>query len=63
MPDRVKLAVDDVSKTFRVRGAPGQPDTLLPVPILTLRLLGVILTALMRRIEASIAPWKDLQGD
>jgi hypothetical protein len=46
MPDRVKLAVDDVSKTFRVRGAPGQT-----------------LTALMRRIEASIAPWKDLQGD
>jgi hypothetical protein len=46
MPDRVKLAVDDLSKTFRVRGAPAQP-----------------LTALMRRIEASIAPWKDLQGD
>jgi ABC-type nitrate/sulfonate/bicarbonate transport system permease component len=33
------------------------------VPILTLMLLGVTLTALMRRIEASIAPWKDLQGD
>jgi NitT/TauT family transport system ATP-binding protein len=31
MPDRTKLAVEDVSKTFRVRGAPGQPDTLLPV--------------------------------
>jgi ABC-type nitrate/sulfonate/bicarbonate transport system permease component len=33
------------------------------VPILTLMLLGVTLTALMRRVEASIAPWKDLQGD
>jgi ABC-type nitrate/sulfonate/bicarbonate transport system permease component len=33
------------------------------VPILTLMVLGVTLTALMRRIEASIAPWKDLQGD
>ena len=33
------------------------------VPILTSMLLGVTLTALMRRIEASIAPWKDLQGD
>jgi ABC-type nitrate/sulfonate/bicarbonate transport system permease component len=33
------------------------------VPILTLMLLGVTLTALMRRIESSIAPWKDLQGD
>jgi ABC-type nitrate/sulfonate/bicarbonate transport system permease component len=33
------------------------------VPILSLMLLGVTLTALMRRIEASIAPWKDLQGD
>jgi ABC-type nitrate/sulfonate/bicarbonate transport system ATPase subunit len=31
MPDRTKLAVDDVSKTFRVRGGPGQPDALLPV--------------------------------
>jgi ABC-type nitrate/sulfonate/bicarbonate transport system permease component len=33
------------------------------VPILTLMLLGVTLTAVMRRIESSIAPWKDLQGD
>jgi NitT/TauT family transport system permease protein len=33
------------------------------VPILTLMVLGVTLTALMRRIESSIAPWKDLQGD
>jgi ABC-type nitrate/sulfonate/bicarbonate transport system permease component len=33
------------------------------VPILSLMLLGVTLTSLMRRIEASIAPWKDLQGD
>jgi len=33
------------------------------VPILTLMLLGVTLTALMRRIESSIAPWKDSIGD
>ncbi len=33
------------------------------VPILTLMVLGVTLTALMRRIESWIAPWKDLQGD
>jgi ABC-type nitrate/sulfonate/bicarbonate transport system permease component len=33
------------------------------VPILTLMMLGLTLTALMRRIESSIAPWKDLQGD
>jgi len=33
------------------------------VPILSPMLLGVTLTALMRRIEASIAPWKDLRGD
>jgi ABC-type nitrate/sulfonate/bicarbonate transport system permease component len=33
------------------------------VPILTLMVLGVTLTALMRRIEGWIAPWKDLQGD
>jgi ABC-type nitrate/sulfonate/bicarbonate transport system permease component len=33
------------------------------VPILTLMLLGVTLTALMRRIESWIAPWKELQGD
>ncbi len=58
MPDRVKLAVDDVSKTFRVRGAPGQPDTLLPVLRHSRDPRGV-----MRRIESSIAPWKDLQGD
>src|SRR3984957_10570302 len=31
MPDRVKLAVEDVSKTFRVRGEPGEKDSLLPV--------------------------------
>jgi NitT/TauT family transport system ATP-binding protein len=30
-PDRIKLAVEDVSKTFRVRGAPGEKDALLPV--------------------------------
>jgi ABC-type nitrate/sulfonate/bicarbonate transport system permease component len=33
------------------------------VPILTLMLLGVALTALMRRVESWIAPWKELQGD
>jgi NitT/TauT family transport system permease protein len=33
------------------------------VPILTLMLLGVTLTALMRRIESWIAPWKDAVGD
>jgi NitT/TauT family transport system permease protein len=33
------------------------------VPILTLMLLGVTLTSLMRRIESWIAPWKELQGD
>jgi NitT/TauT family transport system permease protein len=33
------------------------------VPILTLMLLGVTLTALMRRIESWIAPWKDAIGD
>src|ERR1700730_2624237 len=33
------------------------------VPILTLMVLGVTLTALMRRIESSIAPWKDTIGD
>jgi ABC-type nitrate/sulfonate/bicarbonate transport system permease component len=33
------------------------------VPILTLMLLGVTLTALMRRIESSIAPWKETIGD
>ena len=31
MPGRVKLAVEDVSKTFRVRGGPGEKDSLLPV--------------------------------
>jgi NitT/TauT family transport system ATP-binding protein len=31
MTDRVKLAVEDVSKTFRVRGEPGERDSLLPV--------------------------------
>ncbi len=31
MPDRVKLAVEDVSKTFRVRGEPCEKDSLLPV--------------------------------
>jgi NitT/TauT family transport system ATP-binding protein len=31
VPDRVKLAVEDVSKTFRVRGEPGEKDSLLPV--------------------------------
>src|SRR5271156_6816515 len=31
MPDRIKLAVEDVSKTFRVRGEPGEKDTLLAV--------------------------------
>ena len=31
MPDRIKLAVEDVSKTFRVRGEPGEKDSLLPV--------------------------------
>ena len=30
-PDRIKLAVEDVSKTFRVRGGPGEKDSLLPV--------------------------------
>jgi NitT/TauT family transport system ATP-binding protein len=29
--DRIKLAVEDVSKTFRVRGAPGEKDSLLAV--------------------------------
>src|SRR5271170_5355131 len=29
--DRIKLAVEDVSKTFRVRGGPGEKDSLLPV--------------------------------
>jgi ABC-type nitrate/sulfonate/bicarbonate transport system permease component len=33
------------------------------VPILTLMLLGVTLTALMRRLESWIAPWKDTVGD
>jgi ABC-type nitrate/sulfonate/bicarbonate transport system permease component len=33
------------------------------VPILTLMLLGVTLTALMRRVESWIAPWKDALGD
>jgi ABC-type nitrate/sulfonate/bicarbonate transport system permease component len=33
------------------------------VPILTLMVLGVTLTALMRRIESWIAPWKDAIGD
>ena len=33
------------------------------VPILTLMLLGVTLTALMRRVESWIAPWKDAIGD
>jgi ABC-type nitrate/sulfonate/bicarbonate transport system permease component len=33
------------------------------VPILTLMLLGVTLTALMRRVESWIAPWKDTVGD
>jgi NitT/TauT family transport system permease protein len=33
------------------------------VPILTLMLLGVTLTSLMRRIESWIAPWKDTIGD
>jgi ABC-type nitrate/sulfonate/bicarbonate transport system permease component len=33
------------------------------VPILTLMLLGVALTSLMRRVESWIAPWKELQGD
>jgi NitT/TauT family transport system ATP-binding protein len=31
MPDRIKLAVEDVSKTFRVRGEPGEADALLAV--------------------------------
>jgi NitT/TauT family transport system ATP-binding protein len=31
VPGRVKLAVEDVSKTFRVRGEPGEKDSLLPV--------------------------------
>jgi NitT/TauT family transport system ATP-binding protein len=31
MTDRIKLAVEDVSKTFRVRGEPGEKDSLLPV--------------------------------
>src|SRR5260370_28084890 len=30
-PDRIKLAVEDVSKTFRVRGGPGEKDSLLAV--------------------------------
>ena len=30
-PERIKLAVEDVSKTFRVRGGPGEKDSLLPV--------------------------------
>jgi NitT/TauT family transport system permease protein len=33
------------------------------VPILTLMLLGVTLTTLMRRLESWIAPWKDTIGD
>jgi hypothetical protein len=33
------------------------------VPILSLMLLGVTLTELMRRIESWIAPWKDALGD
>jgi ABC-type nitrate/sulfonate/bicarbonate transport system permease component len=33
------------------------------VPILTLMVLGVTLTALMRRVESWIAPWKDTIGD
>jgi NitT/TauT family transport system permease protein len=33
------------------------------VPILSLMLLGVTLTALMRRIESWIAPWKELQDN
>ncbi len=33
------------------------------VPILTLMLLGVTLTALMRHVESSIAPWKDTHGE
>jgi ABC-type nitrate/sulfonate/bicarbonate transport system permease component len=33
------------------------------VPILTVMLLGVTLTALIPAIESSIAPWKELQGD
>jgi hypothetical protein len=28
-PERIKLAVEDVSKTFRVRGGPGEKDSLL----------------------------------
>jgi ABC-type nitrate/sulfonate/bicarbonate transport system ATPase subunit len=31
MTDRIKLAVEDVSKTFRVRGEPGEKDSLLSV--------------------------------
>jgi hypothetical protein len=27
-PDRIKLAGEDVSKTFRVRGGPGEKDSL-----------------------------------
>ncbi|MCX8997083.1 ABC transporter ATP-binding protein [Rhizobiaceae bacterium BDR2-2] len=30
-PERVKLGVSEISKTFRVRNAPGDPATLLPV--------------------------------
>ena len=30
-PDRIKLAVEDVSKTFRVRGGPGEKDFVLAV--------------------------------
>src|SRR5271156_6208436 len=33
------------------------------VPILTLMLLGVTLTALMRHVESRIAPWKETHGD
>jgi ABC-type nitrate/sulfonate/bicarbonate transport system permease component len=33
------------------------------VPILTLMLAGVTLTALMRRLESRIAPWKVTIGD
>jgi len=33
------------------------------VPILSSMLLGVMVTALMRQIKSSVAPWKDLQGD
>jgi NitT/TauT family transport system permease protein len=33
------------------------------VPILTLMLLGVALTALMRHVESRIAPWKETHGE